>query len=62
MCRPWSDWYKGARHDTVIRADNAVIGPVPGNLNGARKNFFKGTLKTQDHLVGVLETENIFKF
>jgi len=46
--------------DTVIRADSAAIGPAPGNLNGAQKKFFKGTLKTRDHLVGVLETKRYF--
>ena len=47
--------------DTVIRTDSSQIGPAPGNLNGAQKNFFKGTLTTREYLVGVLETDMIFK-
>lgn len=45
----------------VIIADSEKIEPAPANIGGVHGKFFKGVLKTESSLVGVLNIDEVLK-
>ena len=45
----------------VVMADPDKIEPAPANMNGIQGNFFKGVYKTENKLIGILETNEVLR-
>lgn len=45
--------------NSVIHTTAAEIEPAPSNMNGIQAYYFKGVLKKENQLVGILETRKV---
>lgn len=45
----------------VVMADPDRIEPAPANMNGIQGNFFTGVYKTENKLIGILETNEVLR-
>lgn len=45
----------------VVQADWNDVEPPPANMGGVQGKFFKGVLKTEDTLIGILDVEEALK-
>ena len=45
----------------VVTADQDRIEPAPSNISGLKGKFFKGVMKTQNALIGILDIEEVLK-
>ena len=45
----------------VVKADIDKIEPPPSNIVGVQGSYFKGVLKTEKHLIGILNLEEVLK-
>ncbi len=45
----------------VVTADNDRIESAPSNIKGMQGKFFKGVMKTQTALIGILDIEEVLK-
>lgn len=45
----------------VVTADHEKIEPAPSNIGGMKGKFFKGVMKTQSTLIGILDIEEVLK-
>lgn len=45
----------------VVTANMKLIEPAPSNLKGVNGRFFKGVLKTETSLIGILDIEEVLK-
>lgn len=45
----------------VVTADQDRIEPAPSNISGMKGRFFKGVMKTQNALIGILDIEEVLK-
>lgn len=43
----------------VLQAESDKIEPAPANIGGVQGSFFKGVLKTENKLIGVLDVEEV---
>jgi purine-binding chemotaxis protein CheW len=49
------------RISDVVPAGVETLEPPPANIGGVQGKFFKNVHKTQDHLIGILDVEEILK-
>lgn len=47
--------------DDIIQAKSGEVEPAPSNLNGVNGKYFKGVLKTKEHLVGIINIDEVLK-
>ena len=45
----------------VVIAKNEDIEPAPSNIGGVKGKFFKGVLKTEKQLIGILDIDEVLK-
>ena len=45
----------------VVRVNSAKSEPPPANIGNVQGKFFKGVFKTQNHLIGILDVEEILQ-
>ncbi len=45
----------------VVMADPEKIEPAPANMSGIQGNYFLGVYKTENKLIGILDTEQVLK-
>ena len=45
----------------VVTAEQDRIEPAPSNISGLKGKFFKGVMKTQNALIGILDIEEVLK-
>ena len=45
----------------VVRVNNAKLEPPPANIGSVQGKFFNGVFKTQNHLIGILDIEEILE-
>jgi len=45
----------------VVTADKDRVEPGPSNISGVKGKFFKGVMKTQNALIGILDIEEVLK-
>ncbi|MBW1768022.1 MAG: chemotaxis protein CheW, partial [Deltaproteobacteria bacterium] len=45
----------------VVQADWDDVAPPPANMSGVQGKFFKGVLKTEGTLIGILDVEEVLK-
>ena len=45
----------------VLQAESDKIEPAPANIGGVQGSFFKGVLKTENKLIGVLDVEEVLR-
>lgn len=45
----------------VVTADQDRIEPAPSNISGMKGKYFKGVMKTQNALIGILDIEEVLK-
>ena len=50
-----------ARISDVIQANTDKIEPPPANIGGLQGRYFTGVFKTENHLVGILDVEEVLK-
>ena len=43
----------------VVSADWEKVESPPANIGGIQGLFFKGVFKTEDHLIGILDSEKV---
>ena len=49
------------RISDVVGIDWEKMEPPPANIGGVQGRFFKGVLKTEDRLIGILDIEEVLK-
>ena len=49
------------RISDVVGIDWEKVEPPPANIGGVQERFFKGVLKTEDRLIGILDVEEVLK-
>ena len=49
------------RISDVVGIDWEKVEPPPANIGGVQGRFFKGVLKTEDRLIGILDVEEVLK-
>jgi purine-binding chemotaxis protein CheW len=49
------------RISDVVGIDWQKVEPPPANIGGVQGRFFKGVLKTEDRLIGILDVEEVLK-
>ena len=47
--------------DDVVQAAPDDIEPAPSNMNGVNGKYFKGVLKTQKQLIGIINIDEVLK-
>ncbi|SLM27798.1 CheW2 [Desulfamplus magnetovallimortis] len=45
----------------VVTSDQDRIEPAPSNISGMKGKFFRGVMKTQNALIGILDIEEVLK-
>ncbi|OQY50021.1 MAG: chemotaxis protein CheW [Desulfobacteraceae bacterium 4572_89] len=45
----------------VVMAEKKRIEPAPSNISGVKGKFFKGVLKTENSLIGILDIDEVLK-
>ena len=45
----------------VVMAEKKRMEPAPSNISGVKGKFFKGVLKTENSLIGILDIEEVLK-
>jgi purine-binding chemotaxis protein CheW len=49
------------RLDEVVRGEINKLEKLPANIGGMQGNYFAGVLKTEKHLIGILNMEEVLK-
>ena len=49
------------RISDVVGIDWQKVEPPPANIGGVQGRFFKGVLKTEDRLIGILDVDEVLK-